>query len=73
MSHLHLGLLAYWVLNTIRHQHKKKNIHSGWSEIARIMNTQKAVSTLAQKDKDKIIQIGRCSEPNQKVKHFMML
>jgi hypothetical protein len=24
MAHLHLGLLAYWVVNTVRHQLKKK-------------------------------------------------
>ena len=24
MAHLHLGLLAYWVVNTIRHQLKKR-------------------------------------------------
>lgn len=67
MAHLNLGLLAYWVVNTIRHQLKKEDIHSGWSEIVRIMNTQKAVTTLAQNDKDEVIQIRRCSEPNQKV------
>jgi transposase len=67
MAHLHLGLLAYWVVNTIRHQLKKEGIHSGWSEIVRIMNTQKAVTTLAQNDKDEVIQIRRCTEPNQKV------
>jgi hypothetical protein len=67
MAHLHLGLLAYWVVNTIRHQLKKENIHSNWSEIVRVMNTQKAVTTLAQNDKDEVIQIRRCTEPNQKV------
>lgn len=67
MAHLHSGLLAYWVVNTIRHQLKKENIHSGWSEIVRVMNTQKAVTTLAQNDKDQVIQIRRCTEPNQKV------
>lgn len=67
MAHLHLGLLAYWVVNTIRHQLKKEKIHSNWSEIVRVMNTQKAVTTLAQNDKDEVIQIRRCTEPNQKV------
>jgi hypothetical protein len=67
MAHLHLGLLAYWVVNTIRHQLKKEGIHSGWSEIVRVMNTQKAVTTIAQNDKDEVIQIRRCTEPNQKV------
>jgi len=67
MAHLHLGLLAYWVVNTIRHQLKKENIHSGWTEIVRIMNTQKAVTTTAQNDKDELILIRRCADPNDKV------
>lgn len=70
MAHLHLGLLAYWIVNTIRHQLKKENIKSGWPEIIRIMNTQKAVSTLAQNTEDKVIIIRRCSEPNQKVRQI---
>ncbi len=68
MAHLHLGLLAYWVVNTIRHQLKNQNINSGWREIVRIMNTQKAVTTLAQNISDEIIMIRRCSEPNLKVR-----
>jgi hypothetical protein len=75
MAHLHLGLLAYWVVNTIRHQLKKKEEnnendenHSQWKEIVRMMNTQKAVTTLAQNNADEIIQIHRCSEPNDKVR-----
>jgi len=72
MAHLHLGLLAYWIVNTIRHQLKMKDDHAGWSEIVRIMNTQKAVTTTAQNDKDEIIQIRRCSEPNQKVLKILM-
>ncbi|MBP1638070.1 MAG: family transposase, partial [Bacteroidetes bacterium] len=44
MAHLHLGLLAYWVVNTVRYQLKQNGINSGWREIVRIMNTQKAVT-----------------------------
>jgi transposase len=29
MAHLHLGLLAYWLINTVRHQLKKKR-YSQW-------------------------------------------
>jgi len=68
MAHLHLGLLAYWIVNTIRHQLKKEGIHSGWREIVRTMNTQKAVTTLAQNIHDEVIKIRRCSEPNPQVR-----
>jgi len=68
MAHLHLGLLAYWIVNTVRHQLKQEGIHSGWKEIVRTMNTQKAVTTLAQNIHDEVIIIRRCSEPNQHVR-----
>ena len=68
MAHLHLGLLAYSMVNTVRHQLKKEGIHSGWREIVRTMNTQKAVTTLAQNNHEEVIMIRRCSEPNQPVR-----
>jgi len=70
MAHLHLGLLAYWVVNTIRYQLKSKGINHGWKEIVRIMNTQKAVTTIAQNVENQTISIRRCSEPNEKVKQL---
>jgi hypothetical protein len=68
MAHLHLGLLAYWLVNTVRHQLKQEGIHSSWREIIRTMNTQKAVTTLAQNNHEEVIIIRRCSEPNQPVR-----
>ena len=45
VDHLHLGLLFYRVVNTVRYQLKQKGINNGWREMVRIMNTQKAVTT----------------------------
>jgi len=67
-AHLHLGLLAYWLVNTIRYKLKKNNINVEWKEIVRIMNTQKAVTTCVENDKNQIIRIRKCSEPTEKVK-----
>jgi hypothetical protein len=67
-AHLHLGLLAYWLVNTVRHKLKKHHIHSQWGEIVRIMNTQKVVTTSVENDKKQIIRIRKCSEPTDKVK-----
>ena len=91
MAHLHLGLLAYWVVNTIRFQLKgseTKEItqatteketqddnsgdtivkyNSQWREIVRIMNTQKAVTTVSQNRYDQVIISHRCSDPTPKV------
>ena len=64
-----MGILAYWVVNTIRYKLKQMVliIHS-WKEIVRIMNTQKVVTTTAMNDKEQCISIRRCSEPTEKVK-----
>ena len=68
LAHLHLGLLAYWLVNTVRHQLKVKKINHNWQEIVRITNTQKVVTTTGQNTFDEIIQVRRCTEPNENVK-----
>ena len=65
-AHLHLGLLAYWVVNTTRHQLKGKGITSDWRELVRIMNTQKCVTTNMMNDKGHCISVRRCSKPETK-------
>ena len=67
MAHLHLGLLAYWLVNTIRYQLKSKNISHNWREIIRIGNTQKVVYSTAQNVEDEIIQIKKCTQPHEKL------
>ncbi|MBA3706875.1 MAG: IS1634 family transposase [Bacteroidetes bacterium] len=63
MAHLHLGLLAYWVVNTIRYQLKEKGIKNEWRDIVRIMSTQKIVTTTMNNEYDQQIIIRQCSEP----------
>jgi transposase len=70
MAHLYLAMLAYSLVNTVRYQLKKEGNHSGWREIVRTMNTQKAVTTLAQNKDDEVIMIRRCSEPNEQVRRL---
>ena len=67
MAHLHLGLLAYWIVSTIRYQLKQKGFHHDWSEIVRIMNTQKSVTTTVENDRGETIHIRQCSEPTEQV------
>lgn len=85
-AHLNLGLLAYWVVNTIRYQLKRNtvptgtvnngnepqdnSIHDEWREIVRTMNTQKAVTTMVQNKKNEVIILGQCTAPNEKVKRI---
>lgn len=70
MAHLHLGLLAYWLVATIRHQLKQKGYKQGWREIVRIMNTQKCVTTSVENIKGETISIRQCTEPSLKVKNI---
>jgi len=67
-AHLHLGLLAYWMVNTIRFQLKKKGIHSDWREIVRIMNTQKCVTTTMLNDRGQTLAVRCCSQPTLKMR-----
>jgi hypothetical protein len=67
MAHLHLGLMAYWVVNTIRHQLKSDDIRSDWRELVRVMNTQKCVTTTMENDRGQNISIRCCSNPETKV------
>jgi len=70
LAHLHLGLLAYWLVNTIRYQLKQSGINDDWKEIKRKTSTQKSVLTTAQNSYNKIIQIKRCTEPTEDLKQI---
>ncbi|HZL09253.1 MAG TPA: IS1634 family transposase [Prolixibacteraceae bacterium] len=70
MAHLHLGLLAYWLVSTIRYQLKLQGINHSWSEIVRIMNTQKMVTTTVENSRGDTIQIRQCSEPTEDVRQI---
>ena len=70
MAHIHLGILAYWLVATIRYQLKQKGINSDWREIVRTMNTQKCVTTSIENINNEIISVRQCTEPNQSVKRI---
>jgi hypothetical protein len=67
-AHLHLGILAYWLVNTIRHQLKRKGINKQWKHLVQEMNTQKIVTTRMECAEDKVIHIRKFSEPTKEVK-----
>jgi hypothetical protein len=70
MAHLHLGLLGYWIVNTIRHQLKIKKINHDWKEILRISSTQKLVTTSMVDNQENTIYITKCSEPSPKLQEI---
>lgn len=64
-AHLFFGLLAYWVVNTIRFQLKRQGINHYWSEIVRIMSTQKAVTMEATNALGERVKMRICSRPTE--------
>jgi transposase len=68
IAHLNLGLLAYWLVNTLRCQLKSSGINHSWTEIVRIGNTQKVITTSGYNKAGKEITVRKCSEPDQKLK-----
>lgn len=64
-AHLFLGLLAYWIVNTIRHRLKGHGETCYWTEIVRRMSTQKAVTTEATNALGEKVQMRLCSEPTK--------
>ncbi len=73
LAHLHLGILAYWLVNTIRHQLKMQKINYNWQEILRITNTQKIITTTGQNTFNELVVIRKCSYPNDTVKQIYKL
>ena len=70
MAHLHLGILAYWLVNTVRYQLKNNGINNCWGEIIRTGNTQKVITTSGTNTYDKIICTRKCTQPNDNLKRI---
>ena len=68
-SHIYLTLLAYQLVNTIRHMLKKEGINLDWKNITRIMGTQTVQTIVVPTDK-KDIHLRKPSQPIEKVKQI---
>lgn len=73
MAHLHLGILAYWLVATIRYQLKQKDYNHDWKEIVRTMNTQKYVTTTVENIQRETVSIRQSIESTQNVKYIYNL
>ena len=62
-AHLFIGLLANWIVNTIRY--KLKQTGEYWTEIVRRLSTQKAGTKEALNALGEKVQMRLCSEPNK--------
>lgn len=73
LAHLHLGILAYWLVNTIRCKLKAHGINSHWPEIVRIGNTQKIVTTHGTNRAGHLIGVRKCSDPPDELKRIQSI
>lgn len=67
-AHIFLGLLAYWIVNTIRYKLKQHGETCYWTEIVRRMSTQKIVTTEAANAAGEKVKVRLCSEPTKTAK-----
>lgn len=66
-AHLHLAILAYWVVSLVQYELRKSNLHVDWGELVRIMSTQVVVSTCAQTPEGGNVEIRQCTEAEEKL------
>ena len=64
-AHIFLGLLSYWIVNTVRLQLKHKGENCYWTEIVRRMSTQKLVTTRAVNALGEVVETRICSTPTE--------
>lgn len=68
-AHLYLTMLAYQLVNTIRHMLKQKGINYDWKNTIRIMSTQKIQTIKLPTDK-KVMYIRKPSAPIKEVRQI---
>lgn len=66
-AHLFFGLLSYWLVNTMRVQLSRKGINHNWTELTRIMATQKTATTCAKNKLGETVKMRVCSVPEEKL------
>lgn len=67
-AHIYGSVLAYTIVNSIRHQLKARGINYDWSNIVRIMNSQKIVTSSLPTQSGGTIYLKKCSEPEEEVR-----
>jgi len=72
-AHLFFGLLAYWIVNTIRTGLKRNGENAYWTEILRRMRTQKLVTTHAVNALGEEVELRQCSRPSKQAQEIYRL
>ena len=66
-AHLHLAILAYWVVSVTKYLLKQKGITLRWNELLRIMSAQQRVTITAQQSNGRKLNIRRSTSPEEKL------
>ena len=66
-AHLHLAILAYWVVSVTKYLLKQKGITLRWNELLRIMSAQQRVTITAQQSNGRKLNIRRSTNPEDKL------
>lgn len=66
-AHLHLAILAYWVVSVTKHILRQEGITLRWSELLRIMSAQQRVTITAQQTNGRKLNIRRSTSPEGKL------
>jgi len=68
IAHLHLALLAYWVVSVTMYKLKRAGVKCRWSEIVGIASVQQRVTFSAETDKGKTFRIRKNSVPEEELR-----
>ncbi|MCK5102279.1 MAG: IS1634 family transposase [Cyclobacteriaceae bacterium] len=68
-AHIYLTILAYQLVNTIRHMLKKAGINHDWQNIVRIMSTQ-TIQTIELPTDKKVIHLRKPAKPIKEVQQI---
>ena len=62
-AHLHLAILAYWVVSTARYMLRRGGIKAEWWSLLPVMNKQIVATSTASLSNGEKIAVRKCSEP----------
>ena len=63
-AHLFISILAYHLLNTVRHQLKEEGIHESWESLRELLDTQCRITTSLQLKNGKTVRVRKTSSPD---------
>jgi hypothetical protein len=73
IAHLYLGLLAYWIVNTVRCKLKAHGLNSHQQEIVRIGYRQKIITTHRTNTAGVLIGVRKFSDPNEQLRKIQSI